>query len=367
MVNNVFDEFSQSHYSRKILQTDSSSSSSFDISQPSFIALLCIISILTFVFIIIVIIFCYRHYSHQGRIFKCRHKHDNKYKNTLSIQNNQQSIIPISITPISAYSVRSTEHLFSNYYEHDQTSSIDRLPSRRLQQSIIDAYLNDLNSFQTSKLDVNQLKSYLFIDLHSTSSETSPDNISKIFSNNNTYDKSIENENQRKYHEYLKQQRRRSTLKLKQSYNSRFIMRERSLPNNLHQLPQLRQINIQQQQQQQQKNLFQKNNNNNNNNIRTIINQDLQSNITDDYDSSHAYHVNQNHIMQTINEEKPSMIPQNFPHSSVSPFRLHYDQEPYLYEKVSTSHGDDSDIEIPYQSFPILRNGIIYTNDSIIV
>ncbi|CAF2643832.1 unnamed protein product [Rotaria sp. Silwood2] len=364
-------EVSQSRYGRKILQTDSSSSS-FDTSQPLFIALLCIISILTLAFVIIVIILCYRYYSHQGRKVKCRHKHDNTYKKKFSSQNNQQSIVPISMTATSAYSVRSTEHLFSNYYKPDQTSSIDRLPSRRLQQSIVDAYLNDLNSFQPSKLDVKKLKSYLFIDLHSTSSETSPDNnISKVFSNNtiiNTYNKSIENENQRKHHKYLKQQQCSSTLTLKQSFNSRFIMRERSLPNNLHQLPQLRQTSIQQQ-----KNLFQEDNMNSN--TATIMNQDLQSNkisnTSDDYDNSHAYHVNQNQIIQTINEEKPSIIPQYFPHSFVSPFRHHYDQVPYCFEKVSTSHDDDddddNDNEMAYEDFPTLGKGVIYINDSIVV
>ncbi|CAF1066255.1 unnamed protein product [Rotaria sp. Silwood1] len=369
MVNNIFDEVFQSRYGRKILQTDSSSSS-FDTSQPSFIALLCLISILTLAFVIIVIILCYRHYSHQERKFKCQYKPSNKFKKNFSVENNQQLIVPITMTPTSAYSVRSTDQLFSIYYEPDQTLSIDKLPSRCIQQPIIDAYLNDLNSFQPSKLDVKQLKSYLFIDLHSTSSETYPDNMSKEFKNNTittTYNKSIENENQRIYYEYLKQQKqRRSILKLKQSSNPRFIMRERSLPNNLHRLPQLRQTSSIKQQQ---RNLFQ--HNNINSSTATIINQDLQSNhvsnITDDYDNSHAYHVNQNQIMQTINEEKPSNIPQYFSHTFVSPFRLHYNQEPCCFEKVSTSHGDDSDIELPYQSFPTLGKGITYINDSILV
>jgi hypothetical protein len=126
-------------------------------------------------------------------------------------------------------------------------------------------------------------------------------------------------------------------------------MRERSLPNNLQILPQLRQMITQQQR-----------TNDSNDSSTTIMNDDLQStNIsttTDDYDDSHAYHVNQQQVIQTMKEHKT-------PYSS----EFHYEQEPYLFEIVSTSRGDDSDLQMPYKSVPIRNNGPAYMNDSIIV
>jgi hypothetical protein len=340
----------ESRYGRKILQANSS----FDASQPAFIALLCVIAVLTVILVITIIILCYRYYSHRERILKKRYKSRRKL---LSTPINQQLTAPISATPTSAssYSVRSSERLFSNRH---QTSSINTLPSRRIQQSMIDAYLDDLNTFQPTTMNVKQLNSYLFIDLHSTSSETFPDNVSKQFTINTAtsgYNTSTEGETRRK-----QQRRQQSTLALKKSYTSRFLMRERTLSNNLHTLPQLRQMITEQQ-----RRLFGLNDTNNSSS--TIINDDLQStNIsttTDDYEDSHAYHVNQKQIIQTMKERKTSIIQENLPHSTV----FHYEQEPYLFEIVSTSPGDDSDLRSPYQSIPVINNGPAYINDSIIV
>ncbi|CAM2712905.1 unnamed protein product [Rotaria socialis] len=358
MNNNDFDEVSRSFHGRKLLQINNSSSS-LNVSEPTFIVLLCIIPILTIVLLIAITIFCYRYYSHHQTKLKNRYKYGNIFQNVSSKQNYQQPIIPISMTPTSgsAYSVRSTEQLFANRYEHDRTSSIDQLPSRRLQQSMIDAYLNDLHSFQPSQITVEQLKSYLFVDLHSTSSETLPDNMSKVTSDNTTtinFDRSTRNETQRKrHHEYLAQQQGRFTSKLRQPYNSRFIIRERLLPNNLRQLPQLRQQSTQQQ-----GNLFRRDNiNEGTSTIDTI----------DDYQDTNVHRVDQNQIMQTIEEEKPSMVPQCIPRSVLPSLHLHYNRTPYYFEKVSTSNADDSDIEVPFKTFPFMSKIIIYTNDTIIV
>lgn len=138
-------------------------------------------------------------------------------------------------------------------------------------------------------------------------------------------------------------------------------MRERSLSNNPQRLPQLRQVITSQQ-----RHLF--GIDDSNNSSTTIINEDLQStNIsttTDDYDDSHAYHVNQKQVMQTLKEEKTSVVvQQNLP----QPSEFHYEQEQYLFEIVSTSRGDDSDLQMSYQSTPVINNGPAYINDSIIV
>jgi hypothetical protein len=128
-------------------------------------------------------------------------------------------------------------------------------------------------------------------------------------------------------------------------------MRERSLPNNLHKLPQLRRITTRQQ-----KHLFGLDDSNNSS--TNMINQDLQtinlnlSTTTDEYSDSHVYHVNQ----------KPSIVHQHFPHSS-----LHYKKEPYYFEIVSTTPDDYNDIPIADKSSPIIDNRIAYMNDSIIV
>jgi hypothetical protein len=237
------------------------------------------------------------------------------------------------------------------------------IPSRRLQQSMMDAYLNDFHSFQPKTIDPKELNSYLFIDLHSTSSETVPDKMTKKYPNDCTttsgydtstggedrnYKNSIRNRRRRYYNQ--QRQRRRSTLALKRSHGPRFLMRERSLPNTILKLPQLRQ----------QRDLFDIKNNNNTSTTTTNTNQDLISTnfsiTTDDYDESHAYRVNQSRITNPIAKEKPSLP-----------------QQPYFFEMVSTYRGDDSDMpnyEVlpkPIRSLPIKGDGIAYINDSILV
>ncbi|CAF0750634.1 unnamed protein product [Rotaria sordida] len=389
IIDYVFRTNFQSRYGRQILQ-DNSSSSSFNASQPSFIALICVIAFLIVAIIIAITILCYRHYSHR--------KHSKKHNKFRQVLNNQQSTdqrhLASSITPssISSYSIRSSQHLCSdNHYptqiqhqqhqqqqqQQQQNSSLGQsistlpsmIPSRRLQQSIMDAYLNDFDSFQPTIIDPKKLHSYLFIDLHSTSSETFPDVISKQYPNDNTttsgYDTStcIEDRNYKKSHRYRRRryvyhnqrQRRRSTLALKRSNGPRFLMRERSLPNTLAKLPQLRQQN----------HLFDIKDPNNSSTTSNTNQDHISTNLsttTDDYDDSHAYHVNSSRIMNTIEEEQPSII-----HKSSS-------RQPYVFEMVSTYCGDDSDMP-NYEDIPIplkssssmIGNGIAYVNDSIIV
>ncbi|CAF2585172.1 unnamed protein product [Rotaria sp. Silwood2] len=380
IIDYVFRTNSQSRYGRQILQDNSSSSSSFNASQPSFIALICVIAFLLVAIIIAIIILCYRHYSDRKRSKK-RHTIQNKFRQVL---NNQQSTdqrhLASSITPssTSSYSIRSSRHLCSDNHPtqiQQQNSSLGQsistlpsmIPSRRLQQSIMDAYLNDFDSFQPKTIDPKQLNSYLFIDLHSTSSETFPDAISKPYPNDNTttsgYDTSTygEDRNYKKSHRYRRRryyhnqrQRRRSTQALKRSNGPRFLMRERSLPNTLLKLPQLRQQN----------HLFDIRDHNNSGTTSNTNQDHISTNLsttTDDYDDSHAYHVNSSRIMNTIEEEKPSIINKSLP------------RQPYLFEMVSTYCGDDSDmpnyedIPIPLKSSSMTGNGIAYVNDSIIV
>jgi hypothetical protein len=238
------------------------------------------------------------------------------------------------------------------------------IPSRRLQQSMMDAYLNDFYSLQPQIIDPKQLNPYLFIDLHSTSSETFPDVRSKKYSNENTttsgYDTSTGGEEKRRKTSLRyrrrrpynhQRQRRRSTLALKRSNGPRFLMRERSLPNNLIKLPQLRE---------QQNHLFDLRDNHSSSTISNN-NQDLISTnlslTTDDYDDSHAYHINPSCLMDTIEEEKPSIS-----------------HQPYFFEMVSTHRGDESDMPT-YDDLCLTRktsstnlgDGIAYVNDSIIV
>lgn len=329
---------SPGHFNRKLLQTNSSS---FDSSQPSFIALLVIIIILTVAFVITVIILCCRCYSQRERKLKRRRKR----RQDLSTRIHRPIPDPISITPTpaSSYSGRSTEQLLSD--QHGQNISINTLPSRRLQQSLLDAYLNDLNSHQPATIDAKQLNSYLFIDLHSTSSETFGQNTRM-----SSYQTSTDEQSQRP-HRY--QRRYRSNVK----HHPRFLMRERSLPNNLQTLPQLRQMTNQQQ-----RRLFGLDDINNS--TTTITNADLQSTTisttttTEEYDDSHAYNVKQNQMLQTIREERPFTTDRYFP--------LEH-QPHHLFEIVSTSRDDSSDIHIPYRSSPIPTNRITYINDSIIV
>ena len=325
------------YFRRKLLQTNSST---FTTSQPAFIALLTVIIILTVALVIIIIILCYRYYSHRERRLRRRHR---KHR-----RDNQQSPNPVSITPTpaSSYSGRSTEQLLSD--PRTQNLSINTLPSRRLQQSLLDAYLNDLNSCQPATIDVKQLNSYLFIDLHSTSSETFR-NTTKT----SGYQTSTDDNSHQRQPRY--QRRHRSTI----AHHPRFLMRERTLPKTLQPLPQLRQMTSQQQ-----RRLF--GDDDTINSTTTVTNPDLQSTTmsttTEEYDESHAYNVKQNQMLQTIKEERPFTIERYLPSTSFP-----YQREPYLFEIVSTSRDDSSDIQMPHRSSPIPGNRIVYMNNSIIV
>ena len=288
-----------------------------------------------------------------------------------------QAHLAESITPssTSSYSIRSTQQLFPVRPTEtpQQISSLGQsittlpsmVPSRRLQQSMMDAYLTDFHSLQPTNNDPKQLNSYLFIDLHSTSSETFPSMNSKKYPNDNSttsgYDTSTGGEEKhrktslryrrrrRSYHH--QKQRRRSTLALKRTNAPRFLMRERSLPNNLIKLPQLRQ----------QSNHFFDLRDNHSSNTLSNNHQDLISTnlslTTDDYDDSHAYHIHPSSIMDTIEEEeKPSII-----------------HQPHFFEMVSVHRGDESDMP-NYEDLPRsektsrhIGDGIAYINDSIIV
>ena len=370
---------SHSRYGRRLLQENSTpSSTAFSAAQPSFIALICIIAVLIVAIIIVVGILCYRHCTRRRR--PPSHKVNRPKKTEPSSAD--QAHVAASVTPSSdsSYSVPSSRHLLSNHYIHPTsqlTSSLGQststapslMPSRRLQQSMIDAYLNDFSVLQPKPLDPKQLNSYLFIDLHSTSSETFPDRLTKQYIHDNTttsgYDTSTggEDKNLRnafKYRRrrlpYYNRQRRRSTMGAKRSTGPRFLMRERSLPNNILKLPQLRQ----------QRHRFSSRNEQARSSIAsTITNTDLTSTATDDYDDSHAYQVNRTSRMKTIEEEKPFMLH--------SPFQAGPPQQSYFFEKVSTSRGDESDMVIyddlpmPTKSSVTIGNGIAYVNDSIIV
>ena len=346
---------------RRLLEENTSSS--FTVSQPSFIALISIIVALVVAIIIAILILCYRHYAHR------RHRLRQKFQGKRQIN---QSQLATSDTPSSTptYSIRSSRRLVSPPPPllHPTNSSlghsISTIPSRRLQQSSINAYLTDMNS---NPLDPKQLNSYLFIDLHSTSSETFPverfakKRIQEINTTTSGYDTSTCGEDKTDHHSfkhrrrrlpyYQRQRRRSTTLAFKRSTAPRFLMRERSLPNHLLRLPQLRH---------QRRSMTLRDQRNSSR--TTTINSDListsLSTTTDDYEDSHAYRVNR---MKTIEEEKISMI--NSPHIRPN----------YFFEKVSTSRGDESDmviyddIPMPLKTSPKLADGIVYINDSIIV
>lgn len=377
---------SQSRYGRKLLQDNSSSS--FNASQPVFIALICIIAFLTVAIVVAIIILCYRYHSHKKRRLIKRHRIQNKFRNVLNNQqSSDQAHLASSITPssVSSYSLPSSGNVIctdnrlaqiQQPHPPPQNTSLGQsvstlpsmIPSRRLQQSILDAYLNDFDIIQPTTMDQKQINSYLFIDLHSTSSETFPDPNLKPYPNDNTttsgydtstcgedknYKTSLRNRRRRRFN-YNQRQRRRSTMGLKRSNGPRFLMRERSLPNTLTRLPQLRrQIEL----------LNMKDSNTST--TTSNANQDhISTNLsitTDDYDDSHAYRVNSTRAMNTIEEEKPVVVQRSF------------SRQPYLFEMVSTYCGDDSDM-INYEDIPrqlksptISGDGVAYVNDSIIV
>ena len=126
----------RSHVGRRFLLQVNSSTTSFDPSQPVFIVLLCIIAILSILFIIIIVFLC--------RVLRIHRE--------LKIPN----------TPDTTH-----EEIFAN--RKDLSNATSPLP--RSQHT----YVNDISSLSLETTDVNKQNSYLFIDLHSTSSETYPD------------------------------------------------------------------------------------------------------------------------------------------------------------------------------------------------
>ena len=199
--------------------TSSASTPSANVSQAPFIALLCVIGVLTVVIVIILIIFLYQYYSYRQRT----------YSDALKNQHSSPA------TP-SVYTVHA--------------SSIG------LQESTLATYLNSSHSFCPMTLDAKQWNSYLFIDLHSTSSDTGVETIDDL--------------------------------------PSRFLMRERSLPADLRHLPQLR-------------SKIEHEHSSDRNASSTITdNLDGSSTLisiaTDDMNDSRTYHHHQQRIMQTVQE-----------------------------------------------------------------
>ncbi|CAF0773815.1 unnamed protein product [Didymodactylos carnosus] len=174
------------------------------------------------------------------------------------------------------------------------------LPSQRYQQSIMNAYLTDLQSFHPN-INPREMNNYLFVDLHSTSSETFPDGSADYEASTTTnIDDAIEtvahinNQNPKYSRRNIWGKNDRKQRHLNAVDQPRFLMRERQLPVNMLSLPQLRSLNI-----------FQ--NDNTTTSINTL-NQNSSSTSTefsvtdDDFDNSHFYHVNQN-PMKIIKEE----------------------------------------------------------------
>lgn len=347
----------QSRYGRQILQQNTS----FDASQPAFVALITIIAVLVVAIVIAISILCYRYCSHR--------KHSKHRRVPLDQAHLAESNTPSSS---SSYSIRSTQQTYPHRSKDptQQVSSLGQsthtvpsmIPSRRLQQSMMDAYLNDYHTLQPTTIDPKQLHPYLFIDLHSTSSETVPDANARRFSNENSttsgYDTSTGGEEKsrpnsfryrRRRRSYRQQrQRRRSALAFKRTHTARFLMRERSLPSNLLKLPQLRQrshrlFNFPADQ---------------SSSSTSNLNQDFLSThlslTTDNYEDNHAYHISDSGMMDTIEEEqRVAPIPQAG-----------------FFEMVSVHRGDESDMaqyEVPTYSSHFRGNGIAYINESIIV
>ena len=344
----------QSRYGRQILQQNTS----FDASQPAFIALITIIAVLVVAIIIAISILCYRYCSHR--------KHSKHRRVPLDQAHLAESNTPSSS---SSYSIRSTQQTYPRRPTDptQQVSSLGQsthtlpsmIPSRRLQQSMMDAYLNDFHTLQPTTIDPKQLHPYLFIDLHSTSSETVPDANAKKYSNENSttsgYDTSTGGEERnrpnsfryrRRRRSYHRQQRRRSNLAFKRTHTGRFLMRERSLPSTLNKLPQLRQRSNR---------LFNfpadQSSSNTSNPNQDFLSTNL-SLTTDNYDDTHAYHISESRLMDTIEEERVVPIPQ-----------------PGFFEMVSIHRGDESDLA-QYEDLSTSHfrgNGIAYINESIIV
>ena len=183
----------------------------------------------------------------------------------------------------------------------------------------MDAYLNDQNIYEPVTLDPQHLNSFLFVDLHSTSSETFPETYSRHMMQHHPANTNNTTTNGLPYRSW-----RRPTLS---DVKARFVMRERSPANTLSRLPQLRQQIVQIE-----------NGGEAQDNSLTTLNPELLSTdlslTTDDYDDSHAYHVHQhqNPLMQKIDEEAPTTF-----------HPLYQDEKQRLFELVSIYRGDDSD------------------------
>ena len=136
-------------------------------------------------------------------------------------------------------------------------------------------------------------------------------------------------------------------------------MRERSLPKHLGQLPQLRQGSSPLEMRYM------------NDSSLTTNNHDLLStNIsttTDDYDDSHAYHVNHYQTIQSIQEEKLSHLQNVRPYAMVSSYARQQPEQPHFFEVVSNYHGDDSDQSVLPRPSALRGHGVAYIDDSIIV
>ena len=354
-------DISRSRFGRQILQ-DNSSSSSFNSSQPAFIALLCIIAVLLVAIIITIAILLYRYCSQ-------RHKQADIFCRSRRISADQAHLTTPSSG--SSYSIRSTQQLFpaqshqtTDLHGQSQSTLPSIVPSHRLQQSMIDAYLNDYNSFHRTNLDPKQLHKYLFVDLHSTSSETYPErNSKKISYDNNTttsgYDTSTGGEDRNYKHTFRYQhrrryhhrsihqqirQRRRSTLAFKRAHGARFLMRERSLPSTLLKLPQLRQPNP----------LLHFQDQHSSSTISTNPQDFISTNLSDSTEVSSS-NSRSKYSMKIVNEQTKPSVEQPTPIC--------------FFEKVSTHRGDDSDMP-NYESLPRShhrndRNAFV--NESIIV
>lgn len=88
------------------------------------------------------------------------------------------------------------------------------------------------------------------------------------------------------------------------------------------------------------------------------------STTTDDYDDSHAYHVNH---YQSIEEEKLSNLQNARPYATVSSYARRQLEQPHFFEVVSNYHGDDSDQSVLPRPSARRGHGVAYIDDSIIV
>lgn len=352
---------------RRLLQNDSST---MTFSQPSFIVLLTIIIILVVAIVIAGGILIYK--------TRCRRRFSEKFNKKKLKNDNSQ--FASSITPNStlSYSIESSHGLLTHRTLQQNVSNVQSISSmipplvssRLNQKSMVDAYLNDFDYTQPKTMAPKQLNSYLFVDLHSTSSETCPEQRLKPSMNENTtsgYDTSTgaDDKSSRRWSKYRRRrmptnqrQKRRPGLSVKRQGGPRFMMRERSLPNNLLNLPQLRQN----------RQVFNRKYNSHASNDSTTLATD--SDLTSESFSSNKFnkkirHFVSNNRLKPIEEEKPCVI--------TSPYLTPIERPSYFFEKVSTSRGDESDLGI-YDDMPHKwtnsagnRDGIVYVDRSIIV